>query len=219
MLLLFSAGNIFLKSQPGEGSTFTFYVRAQLCPCPLGVKCTSEALSSQQVPSRTTKSLRHPARTVKAEEAPAGPSLQVLLTEDNLINQRLLRKQLMKAGCTVFVANDGVEALDFVREGKSSLDCILMGTQWKCLFRDCPRLIHQSTDIEMPKMSGLECAREIRRLNIQTPIIAVTANARSEQVKEVSVFLLKWTYCRLCCLGTDNRLRHGRCCSETVHDI
>ncbi|KAJ9120674.1 hypothetical protein QFC22_002605 [Naganishia vaughanmartiniae] len=98
--------------------------------------------------------------------APAEPSLQVLLTEDNIINQQLLRKQLMKAGCTVFVANDGVEAFEFVREGKSPLDCILM-------------------DIEMPRMSGTECAKEIRRLNIQTPIIAVTANARSEQVKEI----------------------------------
>jgi CheY-like chemotaxis protein len=35
-------------------------------------------------------------------------------------------------------------------------------------------------------MGGLECATQIRRRNIDIPIIAVTANARSEQVQEVS---------------------------------
>jgi CheY-like chemotaxis protein len=35
-------------------------------------------------------------------------------------------------------------------------------------------------------MGGLECAREIRRRNFDIPIIAVTANARSEQVREAS---------------------------------
>lgn len=53
--------------------------------------------------------------------------LQILLTEDNLINQQLLKRQLVKAGCTVFVANNGKEALDFIVEGRSPLDCILMG--------------------------------------------------------------------------------------------
>lgn len=38
----------------------------------------------------------------------------------------------------------------------------------------------------MPIMGGLECTRQIRRRNIDIPIIAVTANARSEQVQEVS---------------------------------
>lgn len=35
-------------------------------------------------------------------------------------------------------------------------------------------------------MGGLECATQIRRRNIDIPIIAVTANARIEQVQEVS---------------------------------
>ena len=44
-------------------------------------------------------------------------------------------------------------------------------------------------DLEMPVMDGLTCAREIRRLEqrkvIQghVPIIAVTANARAEQIE------------------------------------
>ncbi|KAJ9105379.1 hypothetical protein QFC21_001748 [Naganishia friedmannii] len=159
-------GSIFLKSKPGEGSTFTFYVRAKLCSCPAEVVVTAGVPSSQLAASRRPNPPTNVAKTKKLKDEPFGSRLRVLLTEDNLINQRLLKRQLIKAGCTVFVANDGVEALEFVREEQSPLDCILM-------------------DVEMPRMSGIECARELRRLNIETPIIAVTANARGEQVKEI----------------------------------
>lgn len=62
-----------------------------------------------------------------AEQSHHKRKLKVLLTEDNLINQQLLKRQLIKAGCTVFVANNGKEALDFIVEGRSPLDCVLMG--------------------------------------------------------------------------------------------
>ena len=38
----------------------------------------------------------------------------VLLVEDNVVNQRVLRKQLEKAGCVVHIANNGVEALSIL---------------------------------------------------------------------------------------------------------
>lgn len=104
----------------------------------------------------------------------------VLLVEDNLINQKVLSKQLRNTGCTVHVANHGVEALDFLKttnlwndssldENRVDLSVILM-------------------DLEMPIMDGLTCTRRIRdleregRLKHHIPIIAVTANARSEQM-------------------------------------
>jgi response regulator RpfG family c-di-GMP phosphodiesterase len=62
-----------------------------------------------------------------AKDSKPQRKLRVLLTEDNLINQQLLQRQLMKAGCTVFVANNGKEALDFIVDNRSPLDCILMG--------------------------------------------------------------------------------------------
>jgi CheY-like chemotaxis protein len=77
----------------------------------------------------------------------------------------------MRAGCIVHVANHGQEALKVLKELGGGVDVILMDTQ-------------------MPVMDGLECTREIRRLERESgdmdrkPIIAVTANARREQVEE-----------------------------------
>ena len=103
----------------------------------------------------------------------------ILLVEDNLINQKVLSKQLRSAGCTVHVANHGVEALDFLSKTtlwsevtespKMELSIILM-------------------DLEMPIMDGLAATRAIRdmeregKLNRHVPIIAVTANTRTEQM-------------------------------------
>lgn len=96
------------------------------------------------------------------------------MVEDNAINQKVMAQQLRKAGCTVHVANHGIEALDFLattefQTGTTPLSIILM-------------------DVEMPVLGGLECTRRIRQLEEtheikrRVPIIAVTANARSQQI-------------------------------------
>jgi CheY-like chemotaxis protein len=105
--------------------------------------------------------------------------INVLIVEDNLVNQRVLAKQLKNIGMNVAVANHGVEALDYLRktaycipdEGSHALGLSLILMDW-----------------EMPVMNGLTCVREIRKLQSQgivrghVPVIAVTANVRSEQV-------------------------------------
>lgn len=94
------------------------------------------------------------------------------------MNQKVLGKQLAKAGCVVHVANHGLEALDFLEKSRlwmnnvdgHPLDIVLM-------------------DLEMPVMDGLTCTRRIRELQSDgtlinhVPIIAVTANARKEQIE------------------------------------
>jgi CheY-like chemotaxis protein len=40
----------------------------------------------------------------------------VLLVEDNEVNQKIVRKQLVNSGCVVYVANHGIEALEILRE-------------------------------------------------------------------------------------------------------
>jgi CheY-like chemotaxis protein len=102
--------------------------------------------------------------------------LHVLVVEDNLINQRVMSQQLRKQGCIVHIANHGLEALTFLATSAFSsatpstpLDVVLM-------------------DQEMPVMDGITCVREIRarqkskEFNGHVPVIAVTANARSEQI-------------------------------------
>jgi CheY-like chemotaxis protein len=63
--------------------------------------------------------------------------LHILIVEDNIVNQKVLAKQLRKLGCVVSVANHGMECLEFLR-----------GTKW---WRGCP---YSATAIMKPMMDG-----------------------------------------------------------------
>ena len=102
--------------------------------------------------------------------------LHVLIVEDNLINQKVMSQQLRRAGCIVHVANHGLECLSF-----------LEGTIY------CSANIPLSLillDLEMPTMDGLTCIKLIRERQLNgkilghVPVIAITANARSEQISK-----------------------------------
>lgn len=84
----------------------------------------------------------------------------ILLVEDNYINQKIVLLSLKNIVKNIDVANNGKEALD--KFGTSKYDIILM-------------------DIQMPIMDGLVATKKIREIesstNLQTPIIAITANA------------------------------------------
>lgn len=133
------------------------------------------APSTEDAPNSRPVTLPTRGKSPKRKESSA---LQVLLVEDNLVNQKVLRKQLTKAGCVVHVANHGLEALENLEKSNlwknnvdgHALDVVLM-------------------DLEMPVMDGLTCARRIRELQTDgsiithVPLIAVTANARKEQIE------------------------------------
>lgn len=82
--------------------------------------------------------------------------LHILVAEDNVINQLILRDQLEELGCTVELTSDGEEALSRWHGG--SFDIVL-------------------SDVNMPKLNGYALARELRRLGCTVPIIGATANA------------------------------------------
>lgn len=108
-------------------------------------------------------------------------SIDVLIVEDNLVNQRVLAKQLKNLGMRVTVANHGMEALEHLRKTQYCMHDSGLGGQKLSLIL---------LDWEMPIMDGLTCVREIRNLQSQglvkghVPVIAVTANVRSEQVAQ-----------------------------------
>ncbi|CAI2768126.1 Sensor histidine kinase RcsC [Flavobacterium collinsii] len=82
------------------------------------------------------------------------PNIDVLLVEDNKINQLLTSKILISKGFKCDVANNGLEAVEKVKEKKYAI--ILM-------------------DIMMPIMDGFEASEIISGLKPEIPIVALTA--------------------------------------------
>ena len=81
-------------------------------------------------------------------------NFKILLVEDNKINAKITKKILNNANFEVDVAFDGQDVIDKYNE---SYDLILM-------------------DIQMPIKDGFEATKEIRALNKEIIIIALTAN-------------------------------------------
>jgi PAS domain S-box-containing protein len=98
---------------------------------------------------------RRPANTLKA----SNPS-RILVAEDSLVNQTLIKRLLEKWGHTPIIAENGAEALLLLEGGQ--FDLILM-------------------DLQMPELNGFEATAAIRKKEQSTanhiPIIALTAHA------------------------------------------
>lgn len=185
-------GKIGVESKEAVGSTFAFYTKAK-CAQNQASTPYSTTNSGKNITKVTDEShtLKRDSRVVHNDDLPqlsSGTTKQhtILLVEDNLVNQRVLAKQLKKAGCVVYLANHGGEAIDIVLNvaGESTeynthlvqdalpkqIDCILM-------------------DWEMPVCNGLAATKRIREVEAQREamkkknnIIGITANARSEQI-------------------------------------
>ncbi|KAI5848592.1 hypothetical protein DFP73DRAFT_474167, partial [Morchella snyderi] len=185
-------GNIGVSSVEGEGSIFRFYIKACRAAAP-PTPATSVSIGSPTSTQGSTQSKRpnsyhsspggvrshynppkYSSESSSIRKASQDPLYHVLVVEDNLINQKVLRQQLVMEGCVVDTANNGQEALEkimqsrFVKKDGKPLDVVLM-------------------DMEMPVMGGVEATKRIRQLEVQRrtghiPIIGISANARSEQL-------------------------------------
>ena len=89
--------------------------------------------------------------------------IRILLVEDNYINQEVALNMLESEGYSVDIAENGQEALDYLKDQKRLPDIILM-------------------DMQMPLMDGITATQHIRKHNNwrHIPIIAMTANAMDE---------------------------------------
>jgi CheY-like chemotaxis protein len=181
-------GAIGFASEAGVGSIFSFYVKSRRSkhapqdistnsPTNLSIRTQASVLSSS---SRDEKDQPPSLSKTASEHELAAAELHVLVVEDNLVNQRVLAKQLRILGMKVAVANHGGEALEYLRTTRF---CSKGDTA-------AEKLSLVLMDWEMPVMNGLTCVREIRKLQKEgtvqghVPVIAVTANVRSEQVSE-----------------------------------
>ncbi|KAH6711410.1 hypothetical protein BKA61DRAFT_486945 [Leptodontidium sp. MPI-SDFR-AT-0119] len=202
-------GEIGVSSERGVGSTFAFYIKARMLDgfaedTPISTKISSLRRNSSNSAvmveskknsfgkaihrSHTTGHRRRSTITPPASSPPPMPAngitmdhtkLKILIVEDNLVNQKVLQKSLKNQGFMTELANHGGEALDILKTSNF----------WAGRAKDGIELAVILMDLEMPIMDGLTCTRMIRDYEADgtivkhVPIIAVTANARLEQIE------------------------------------
>jgi CheY-like chemotaxis protein len=86
----------------------------------------------------------------------------ILVAEDDMANFNYINKLLRKARIKVFHASNGKQVLKIMQNEKD-IRLILM-------------------DIKMPEMDGIEALHELRRMNIDVPVVAQTAYALADEI-------------------------------------
>ena len=106
------------------------------------------------------KPVEKPEKIVPAPKVESIKGKQILVAEDNMINYKLIEAILSKTEANIAWAKDGVEAVELCKSDRK-FDLILM-------------------DIRMPNMDGIQATREIKKLEKDLPVIAVTAYGLGE---------------------------------------
>jgi len=139
-------------ARPNRGQTLDEAIVAEMVEPPLKFSKFGAFLRGEGTGRpATAKDVAKPERM-----SPTGKRLRLLVAEDNVVNQDLIKQMLAALGYDSHVVSDGKEALDAL--GKFSYAAVLM-------------------DLSMPELSGIDTTRLIREQGVEIPIIAVTANA------------------------------------------
>ncbi|CUH50875.1 hybrid sensor histidine kinase/response regulator [Shimia marina] len=141
-------GSLRVRSKPGAGTRFDLSIPFVVAPSKTTLK---EAVKSDAtVPDLSTK--------------------KILVAEDSMVNQKVLRLVLRPTQCDIVFVENGEEAVRAFQEAERAFDLVLM-------------------DMRMPKMNGHDAVKlirsfEVRNALVPTPIIMVSANAMGHNVQE-----------------------------------
>jgi CheY-like chemotaxis protein len=139
-------GTLIVKSKVGVGSTFGFVLSFEKAEIETGTKTEIETDKETDTVLINSK---------------------ILVAEDVVLNQLLIKVVLEDFGFDVDVAGNGEIAIEYLKKNK--YDLILM-------------------DLHMPVMNGFEATAYIRnQMNLNIPIIALTADVTTMDVKKGKV--------------------------------
>jgi signal transduction histidine kinase/ActR/RegA family two-component response regulator len=148
-------GAISVRSAPGAGTTFTVRLDAGDLT---GVQPASLRQAQVAEPGTGAPAGAGSLRLPAAVRQPL-TGVRVLLAEDGIDTQRLIRVPLERAGARIDIVDTGAKALERIAEGSrlDRYDVILM-------------------DMQMPVMDGYEAVRRLVAAGERTPVIALTAH-------------------------------------------
>ena len=212
-------GDVTMMSAQGRGSEFTMTVRAipsetaQILDNVEALLNSIDMTPASELDMAPPKKAQSPDESdvlsddilVLETEAPASDDLRdlkVLIVEDEVFSQEVIKNFLEPEGCKLLFTGNGVEALDVLNT--QAVDVILM-------------------DLRMPEMDGIETTRAIRRSSREykdTPIVALTADSAAEtnaacMAAGVDVFLTKPVLAH----ELVEAVRFTQLCKETSQDL
>jgi osomolarity two-component system sensor histidine kinase TcsA len=152
-------GNIGFQPNPeGRGSVFWFTAKLKKCKQLKTLEALQDTIQSLKIVQPVSA---NPMETLKL----VATDKRLLLAEDNLINRKVMLRMLAGLGFErMETAIDGKDAVTKVMQAPKPYDVILM-------------------DVNMPVQDGVSATKELRANGLQTPIIAMTANALKGQAE------------------------------------